>query len=56
LRAELAGNSRFANPLCDFLADSSNFGTIEKFAVTPEATQKIGISASGFSKERGTLE
>jgi hypothetical protein len=55
-RAELAGSSRFTDLLGDFLADSSNFGTMAKFAVTPEVAQNIGISASGFSEERGTLE
>jgi hypothetical protein len=60
LLTSVAGGTRrqqpFYQPPGDFLADSSNFGTIAKFAVTPEGTQNIGISASGFSKERGTLE
>jgi len=41
-------------PLGDFLADRSNFGTIAKFAITPEAARNIGISASG-SAEKAVL-
>jgi hypothetical protein len=51
LRAEQAGKSRFANPRDDFLADSSNFETVAKFAVTPEGMQNIGISASGSAEK-----
>ena len=44
----------FYHPLGDFLADRSNFGTIAKFAITPEAARNIGISASG-SAEKAVL-
>jgi hypothetical protein len=40
----------FYHPLGDFLADPSNFGTIAKFALTPQATQNIEISASGSAE------
>jgi hypothetical protein len=33
--------------------DSSNFGTIVKFAVTPEDAHNMRISFSRFSRERG---
>jgi hypothetical protein len=39
----------FYQPLCRFF-------TIAKFAVTPEDTENMGISPSGFSRERGALE
>jgi hypothetical protein len=51
LQAEQAGKSGFANPLGDFLADSSNFETVAKFAVTQEGTQNIGISASSSAEK-----
>jgi hypothetical protein len=51
LRAEQAGKNRFANPLGDSLADSSNFETVAKFAVTSEGTQNIGISASDSAEK-----
>ena len=55
LLARVAGGTRrqqpFYHPLGDFLADSSNFGTIPKFALTPEATQNIGISAWGSAEK-----
>jgi hypothetical protein len=60
LLTRVSGGTRqrhpFCQPLVDFFADSSNFGTIAKFAVTPEDTQNIGVSPSGFRRERGTLE
>jgi hypothetical protein len=51
LQAEQAGKSLFANPFGGFLADSSNFETVAKFAVTPKGTQNIGISASSSAEE-----
>ena len=58
LLTRVAGGTRrqqpFYHPLGDFLADSSNFGTIAKFALTPEAMQNIGNPASG-SVEKATL-
>jgi hypothetical protein len=55
-RAELARATHFTNPFVDFFADSSNFSTIAKFAVTPEDAKNVRISPSKFSRERGTLE
>ena len=46
----VAGGIRWQQPFHHALAifaESSNFGTIAKFALTPEATQNVGISASG---------
>jgi len=55
LLTHVAGGTRrqqpFYHSLGDFLADSSNFGTIAKFALTPEATQNIGISAWGSAEK-----
>jgi hypothetical protein len=42
-------------PLGNFLADSSNFGTIAKFAVTPEGPQEMDFEL-GVQRERATLE
>jgi len=50
-----AGETRrqkpFYHPIGEFLADSSNFGTVAKFALTPEAMKNIGISASGSAEK-----
>jgi hypothetical protein len=55
-RAELARTTHFTNLFVDLFADSSNFSTIAKSAVTPEDAKNVRISLSGFNRERGTLE
>jgi hypothetical protein len=56
MRAEQAGKSHFANPLGDFLADSSNFENRREIRGHPRRHAKHRDFGLGSARERGTLE
>ena len=51
-RAELANTTRVTKPFVDFLADSSNFGTIAEFAGHPRRQAKHRVFAVAVQQRR----